>query len=163
MTGRARSARPSSRRRQPPALGRRSRAPPGRSAAPRRSARQPRALRLGALNGRLRYGFAAVCTLLLVIGGRLVQLQGLDGSNYAGAAAAQRVDTIALHALRGQIVDRDGTVLAYTSDAQDITADPSRSRPPPPAARSSPTRGDRGVRRQAGAARRTQRRRVTSC
>jgi cell division protein FtsI (penicillin-binding protein 3) len=53
-----------------------------------------------------------------------VQLQGIDHSDYAGAAEAQRVDTIPLHALRGQILDRDGTVLAYTSDAQDITADP---------------------------------------
>jgi cell division protein FtsI (penicillin-binding protein 3) len=81
-------------------------------------------LRLGPLPGRLRYGFAAVCTLLLVIGGRLVQLQGLDQSKYAGAAAAQRVETVTLNALRGKIVDRDGTVLAYTSLAQDITADP---------------------------------------
>jgi cell division protein FtsI (penicillin-binding protein 3) len=81
-------------------------------------------MRLGGLNGRLRYGFAAVCTLLVVIGGRLVQLQGIDHTNYAGAAAAQRVDTIELHALRGKIVDRFGTPVAYTSDAQDITADP---------------------------------------
>ena len=89
-----------------------------------RRTRRPRTLRLGALNGRLRYGFAAMCTLLLVIGGRLVQLQGVDHGNYASAARAQRVDTIALHALRGSIVDRNGTVLAYTSEAQDITADP---------------------------------------
>ncbi len=79
---------------------------------------------MGSLNGRLRYGFAAVCTLLLVIGGRLVQLQGLDHGKYANAAAAQRVETVAIHALRGSIVDRNGTVLAYTSAAQDITADP---------------------------------------
>jgi cell division protein FtsI (penicillin-binding protein 3) len=78
------------------------------------------------LNGRLRFGFAAVCTLLLVIGGRLVQVQGLDGNKYAGAAAAQRVDTTTLHALRGQILDRNGTPMAYTSAAQDITADPSQ-------------------------------------
>ena len=89
-----------------------------------RRRRRPRPLRLGALNGRLRYGFAAVCTLLLVIGGRLVQLQGVDHGNYASAARAQRVDTVALHALRGSIVDRNGTLLAYTSEAQDITADP---------------------------------------
>jgi cell division protein FtsI (penicillin-binding protein 3) len=81
-------------------------------------------LRLGALDGRLRYGFAAVCTLLLVIGGRLVQLQGIDRGGYAGAAQAQRVDTLRLHALRGQILDRDGVPIAYTSNAQDITADP---------------------------------------
>jgi cell division protein FtsI (penicillin-binding protein 3) len=76
------------------------------------------------LDGRLRYGFAAVATLLLVVGGRLVQLQGVDHSHYADAAAAQRVDKVTLHALRGSIVDRDGTPLAYTSNAQDITADP---------------------------------------
>ncbi len=99
---------------------------PGRPPARRRSPRRSRALRLGRLHGRLRYGFAAVCTLLLVISGRLVQLQGLNHNNYADAAAAQRVDTIALHALRGEIVDRFGTVLAYTSDAQDITVDPAQ-------------------------------------
>jgi len=60
----------------------------------------------------------------LIIGGRLVQLQGLDHGAYTNAAAEQRVDTITLHALRGQIVDRNGTPLAYTSQAQDITADP---------------------------------------
>ena len=70
-----------------------------------------------------------MCTLLLVIGGRLVQLQGLNHGNYASAAHAQRVDTIALHALRGTIIDRNGTVLAYTSDAQDITVDPKQIPP----------------------------------
>ncbi|SHG61408.1 cell division protein FtsI (penicillin-binding protein 3) [Jatrophihabitans endophyticus] len=78
------------------------------------------------MDGRLRYGFAAVCTLLLIIGGRLVQLQGVDHRDLAGAAAAQRVDTVTLHAMRGQIVDRDGTPLAYTSNAQDVTVDPTQ-------------------------------------
>ncbi len=88
----------------------------------RRKQRKP--LRLGGLNGRLRYGFAAVCTLLLIISGRLVQLQGVEQDHLAGQAAAQRVDTITLHALRGSILDRFGVPLAFTSDAQDITADP---------------------------------------
>lgn len=83
-------------------------------------------MKLGGLHGRLRYGFAAVCTLLLVVGGRLVQLQGLDGGKYAGAAAAQRIYTNTLTALRGEIVDRNGMVLAYTSQAQDITVDPAQ-------------------------------------
>ena len=65
-----------------------------------------------------------MCVLLVVIGGRLVQLQGIDHANYATAANAQRTATIPLHALRGQILDRNGTPLAYTTDAQDITADP---------------------------------------
>ncbi|MEP7178573.1 MAG: penicillin-binding protein 2, partial [Pseudonocardiales bacterium] len=99
---------------------------PTRAAVQRATARRRRrrALRLGALHPRLRYGFAAVCTLLLIIGGRLIQLQGLDQGNYAGAATAQRVDAVTLHAMRGQILDRFGTPLAYTSSAQDITVDP---------------------------------------
>ena len=54
--------------------------------------------------------FAAVCTLLLVIGGRLVQLQGVDHQQLrrCGRGAA-RTSKIKLHALRGEIVDRFGT------------------------------------------------------
>ncbi|MDT4944692.1 MAG: hypothetical protein QOH14_1425 [Pseudonocardiales bacterium] len=110
------------------------RRPPRPPSRPRLRRRPKRHLRLGALHGRLRYGFAAVCTLLLVIGGRLVQLQGLDHHNYADAAHAQRIDTVTLHALRGTIVDRDGTPLAYTSNAQDITVDPKQV---PPESRSA--------------------------
>ena len=103
-----------------PVQGRAPQRPPAR-----RPARRPRnKLRLGRLDGRVRYGFAAVCTLLLVIGGRLVQLQGLDHSNYSGAAAAQRDNVVPLNALRGTITDRFDTPIAYTSNAQDITADP---------------------------------------
>jgi cell division protein FtsI (penicillin-binding protein 3) len=71
-------------------------------------------MRLGTLSGRLRFGFAAVCTLLLVVGGRLVQLQALDSSKYAVAAAAQRTDRVTVHAMRGAILDRNGVALAYT-------------------------------------------------
>jgi cell division protein FtsI (penicillin-binding protein 3) len=124
------------RRRQPVRFG----PPPPRPASRPVRRRSRRTLKLGALNGRLRFGFAAVCTLLLVIGGRLVQLQGVDGSRYAGAAAAQRVNTLTLHAMRGQIVDRDGTPLAYTSSAQDITADPLQIKA---AAKSRPTASTR--------------------
>jgi cell division protein FtsI (penicillin-binding protein 3) len=150
--GRGRAVPPAGSRRQAPA--RRPAGPPQRPAAsprrtppPRRSApawrpararRRRRRLRLGALNGRVRYGLAAVCVLLLVIGGRLVQLQGVDGSKYAGAAAAQRVERIELHALRGEIVDRDGALLAYTSNAQDITVDPMQIK----AAAAEPNAGD---------------------
>jgi cell division protein FtsI (penicillin-binding protein 3) len=67
--------------------------------------------------------------LLLVIGGRLVQLQAVDHADYAGAAAAQRVKVVPVHALRGSILDRDGTPLAFTSGAQDITADPTQVPP----------------------------------
>jgi cell division protein FtsI (penicillin-binding protein 3) len=81
-------------------------------------------MRLGRLNNRLTTGFAAVCLLLTVIVGRLIQVQGLDHSGYANAAAEQRASSITLNALRGEILDRFGTQLAYTTDAQDITVDP---------------------------------------
>jgi cell division protein FtsI (penicillin-binding protein 3) len=81
---------------------------------------------LGRTHKRLSAGFAAVCTLLIIVGGRLVQLQGIDHAKYAASADGQRVTTVDLHALRGEIIDRNGTVLAYTTDAQDITADPSQ-------------------------------------
>jgi cell division protein FtsI (penicillin-binding protein 3) len=97
-------------------------------AAERKRARKARKakkrIKLGALHGRVRYGFAAVCTLLLVIGGRLVQLQGIDHGQFAAASNEQSLSTITLTAKRGEIVDRNGTVLAYSSDAKDITADP---------------------------------------
>ena len=83
-------------------------------------------MRLGRFNNRLSAGFAAVCVLLSVIAGRLVELQGVDRSGYADAAAQQRLGSITLHALRGEIVDRDGTPLAYTTNAQDITVDPAQ-------------------------------------
>ena len=67
-----------------------------------------------------------VTVMLLVIGGRLVQLQAIDHADYANAATAQRVKVVPVHALRGSIVDRDGTPLAFTSGAQDITADPTQ-------------------------------------
>ena len=67
-----------------------------------------------------------VTVMLLVIGGRLVQLQAIDHADYANAATAQRVKVVPVHALRGSILDRDGTPLAFTSGAQDITADPTQ-------------------------------------
>jgi cell division protein FtsI (penicillin-binding protein 3) len=100
--------------------------PPARYATASR--RRRRALRLGAVHVRARVGFAAVCTLLLVIGGRLVQLQGFEHGHYSAAAEQQRLVPVALHALRGTILDRFGATLAYTSAAQDITVDPSQIR-----------------------------------
>jgi cell division protein FtsI (penicillin-binding protein 3) len=60
-----------------------------------------------------------------LIAARLVQLQGVDRSTYAVAAAAQRLHTVTLTATRGTITDRDGHPLAETVDARDIVADPS--------------------------------------
>jgi cell division protein FtsI (penicillin-binding protein 3) len=90
---------------------------------PRR--RQVRFLRLGDPSRRLTAGFAAVCTLLAIVGGRLVQLQALDGPRYAAAAQQQRLDQTVIPAERGRILDREGRVLAYTVAARTVYADPS--------------------------------------
>ena len=81
-------------------------------------------MRLGRPGRRLSVGFGAVCTLLLVVAVRLVQLQGVGVGDYAAQAAAEHVHSETLNAARGAIVDRNGVVLAYTADAKDIIADP---------------------------------------
>ncbi len=68
---------------------------------------------------------AAVMALLAaVILGRLVLLQGLDGTAYAAAASADRLREDVLPAARGQILDANGNLLAYTVSARKIYADP---------------------------------------
>jgi len=89
---------------------------------PRRRRRLPG---LGDPRRRLSAELAAVCTLLLILGGRLVQLQAFDGSRYAAVAQQQRLDTTEIPAPRGRILDRDGRVLAYTAAARTVFADPS--------------------------------------
>jgi len=64
--------------------------------------------------------------ILSLIAGRLVQLQGLDRTNYTAMAEKQRLHTVGLAAPRGQIVDRDGNPLAETIDARDVYADPEK-------------------------------------
>lgn len=63
--------------------------------------------------------------LTAVILGRLVLVQGLDGTAYAAAASADRLREDVLAATRGQILDVHGNALAYTISARKIYADPS--------------------------------------
>lgn len=81
-------------------------------------------MRLGSKAWRLRLGLAMISIFLLVLGGRLIQLQGLNFGGYALAAEQEKVATVQLHAVRGAIVDRDGAVLAYTTPAMNVVADP---------------------------------------
>lgn len=62
--------------------------------------------------------------MLSLIGGRLLQLQGLDRSAYAASAQVQQLHTVTLVAGRGTITDRDGDVLATSVDARNVVADP---------------------------------------
>ncbi|SEM04088.1 peptidoglycan synthetase FtsI [Blastococcus sp. DSM 46786] len=79
---------------------------------------------------RNRWGLVVLVALLVLVVGRLVVLQGIDGAAYASAAEQDRLRTIPLAAIRGQILDRDGNPLAYTVDASKVVADPTVVRDP---------------------------------
>lgn len=95
------------------------------SSAPkaRRPRRAPRRVRLADPRKRLRISLIGLAVLLSLVGGRLVQLQGLDASAYAEAASGDRVRTTAVPAERGEIQDRDGQVLAANVEAYDVVVD----------------------------------------
>src|SRR4051812_3468754 len=73
---------------------------------------------------RNRWGLLFLIMLLVVVVGRLVVLQGVDGAAYAQAATDDRMRTYPIEAVRGQITDRNGQVLAYSVDAERVVADP---------------------------------------
>jgi cell division protein FtsI (penicillin-binding protein 3) len=79
---------------------------------------------------RLTAGLVMVALLLVTVGGRLVQLQGVDGPQLARAAEDQRLHSFTVPALRGQILDRDGSPLAYSVDVRNIVADPAMVKDP---------------------------------
>ncbi|NEK84468.1 penicillin-binding protein 2 [Blastococcus saxobsidens] len=83
---------------------------------------------------RNRWGLAFLITLLVLVVGRLVVLQGIDGAAYASAAEQDRLRTYTVAALRGQVLDREGHPLAYTVDASRVVADPTVVRDPKRAA-----------------------------
>src|SRR4051812_2516732 len=73
---------------------------------------------------RNRWGLVFLVLLLVVVVGRLVVLQGVDGAAYAQAATDDRMRTYPIEAVRGKITDRTGQVLAYSVDAERVVADP---------------------------------------
>jgi cell division protein FtsI (penicillin-binding protein 3) len=66
----------------------------------------------------------AIAVVLVVLAGRLVQLQGLESTAYAAKAEQQRLRKVELAATRGSILDRDGRPLAMNVDARAVYADP---------------------------------------
>src|SRR5207253_1051574 len=79
---------------------------------------------LGRPATRLRVSIIGVLALMLVLCGRLVQLQGLDATAYATRAQEQRAHDIVIPASRGAIVDRNGRAFAQDVDARLIYVDP---------------------------------------
>ncbi len=85
------------------------------------SAQKKRADRV--LSFRMRIGLTMILVMLLVLGGRLFQVQGLDPAGHAQAAVSERLRSIPLPAHRGDILDADGRVLATSVDRYDLVAD----------------------------------------
>lgn len=71
----------------------------------------------------MQVGIAVLLVLLLLVVGKLFWIQGLDPSGRAEAAAAQRTLVESIPAVRGEITDSRGTVLARTLQRYDITVD----------------------------------------
>jgi len=96
-------------------------------AVPRRPLRPPvrRGLRLGEPSRRLHAVLLATVFVVIVFGLRLVEIQGIQGEVYSRQAQAQYLRSTTLPAPRGEIVDRNGAVLATSVDARDVVVDPS--------------------------------------
>ena len=73
---------------------------------------------------RLHVVLIMLAVAMSLCAGRLLQLQGFDSSAYAAESAAALTQRMPLLPSRGDITDRNGTVLAATEPAVAVTADP---------------------------------------
>jgi cell division protein FtsI (penicillin-binding protein 3) len=71
----------------------------------------------------LRLGLGIMLTLLLVVGGKLFLVQGLDVGGMAEAALNKRMTETLLPAQRGSILDANGTVLADSVIRYNVVVD----------------------------------------
>lgn len=73
---------------------------------------------------RLRFGFVAIAVVVSLLGVRLLQLQGVNSEKFATLAAQESTQEMVLPATRGEIVDRNGDLLAGSVDGRMIVANP---------------------------------------
>jgi cell division protein FtsI (penicillin-binding protein 3) len=78
--------------------------------------------------------FAAFLLCFLVIVGRALWLQGVQGSQLASEAVSQQTETVTVPGLRGSLLDRRGNELATSEDAVTVYATPYQVKNPPRAA-----------------------------
>ncbi|WBL18109.1 peptidoglycan D,D-transpeptidase FtsI family protein [Citricoccus sp. NR2] len=72
---------------------------------------------------RLRVGIAMALTLLVILAGRLVFIQGVDAAGNAEKAMNQRLRPVELAPERGSILDTEGRVLAESVQRYDLVVD----------------------------------------
>ncbi|MEZ0108244.1 cell division protein FtsI (penicillin-binding protein 3) [Catenulispora sp. EB89] len=97
---------------------------PSRPRPPRPPGPRTPTLRMGSPRRRLRVTMFGLLFAFSLFAGRLFQLQAVDAGGYAAAAEKGREATATLHASRGAILAADGTPLAVSVEAYDVTADP---------------------------------------
>jgi cell division protein FtsI (penicillin-binding protein 3) len=66
----------------------------------------------------------AIGFVLTLFAGRLIQIQGMEGSSYKALAEQERLKTTTVPALRGSITGSNGQILAMTVEKYTIVADP---------------------------------------
>lgn len=98
------------------------RAAPAAAGRPRPIPRTP----AGAARARLAIGRLVLIVALVAAGLKLVQVQGLQADELAAKAAGQRTTVELLPAERGTITDRNGTPLAFSTEARSLYAMPNR-------------------------------------
>ncbi|ACU84923.1 cell division protein FtsI/penicillin-binding protein 2 [Brachybacterium faecium DSM 4810] len=76
--------------------------------------------RVGEPSTRHRLLISVILVAVMALSGRLIWVQGLDASARAEEAIAQRTVTRTIPALRGEITDRHGTVLASSVERYDL-------------------------------------------
>lgn len=97
------------------------RTPAGRTAARTATARTTAArVRPGESRTRQRVLLAGTLVLLMVVAGRLVHVQALQGPALAERALTERHSTVATPGDRGRILDAGGEVLAYSVERYDL-------------------------------------------
>jgi cell division protein FtsI (penicillin-binding protein 3) len=75
------------------------------------------------LRPRIRGLFFLSLIVMSVFAARLVQVQGVQSAQYAARASRELLNSAKLPAVRGEITDVNGVVLARSVDAINITAD----------------------------------------
>jgi cell division protein FtsI (penicillin-binding protein 3) len=98
-----------------------------RTSAQRRPPRTPLTevrVPLGSSSRRLHVVLVIMAMGLSLCAGRLLQLQGFDSARYTADSIDALTRTLPLLPSRGEITDRNGTVLAATEPAVAVTADP---------------------------------------
>ncbi|WP_235498979.1 peptidoglycan D,D-transpeptidase FtsI family protein [Arthrobacter sp. Leaf234] len=83
----------------------------------------PDSLRLVLGSTRLRVGLAFVLVLLMMLGVRLFQLQGLDLGGMAQVGLSKRLTNTTVAPVRGSIVDMNGKYFARSVERYDIVVD----------------------------------------